>query len=67
MTVFVNRQARAAALLKAEDIGAAAFVPGAQFTYLTGVHLHLMERPTLFVMLLDGAVFGVMKSLSVLR
>lgn len=31
-------------------VGAVIFVPGPNFAYLTGVHLHLMERPTFFVL-----------------
>ena len=53
MSVFAERQSRAIALLKEAGLGAVAFVPGANFTYLTGVHLHLMERPTLLVLTLS--------------
>ena len=60
MSVFAKRRSRASALLAAAGLGAAAFVPGANFTYLTGVHLHLMERPTLFVLTREGGSFAVM-------
>lgn len=58
-----KRRDRATALLKDAGLDAAGFVPGAQFTYLTGVHLHLMERPTLFVLAANGAGFAVMPAL----
>ena len=63
MTVFAERQSRAIDLMKAAGLGSAAFVPGANFTYLTGVHLHLMERPTLFALTADAGAFAVMPAL----
>lgn len=57
------RRDRAARLLRASGIGAAAFVPGPNFAYLTGVRLHLMERPTLFILTADGASFAMMPAL----
>jgi Xaa-Pro dipeptidase len=63
MSVFHDRQTRAAALLREAGLAAAAFVPGPNLAYLTGVHLHLMERPTLFVLMADGAQHAVMPAL----
>lgn len=63
MTVFDKRRDRAAALLRDAGIGAAAFVPGPNFAYLTGVHLHLMERPTLFIVTADGESMAMMPAL----
>lgn len=63
MTVFTRRRARAITLLKEAGLGAAAFVPGPNFTYLTSVHLHLMERPTLFLLSNDGSMHAVMPAL----
>jgi Xaa-Pro dipeptidase len=60
MTVFERRRNRAAELLRRAGIGAAAFVPGPNFAYLTGVHLHLMERPTLFIVTADGDGLAMM-------
>lgn len=60
MSINSERQARARDLMAKAGLGAAAFVPGANFAYLTGVHLHLMERPTLFVLAPDGRGFAVM-------
>lgn len=63
MSVYADRRARANALMETAGLGAAAFVPGANFTYLTGVHMHLMERPTLFVQSRDGGAYAVMPAL----
>ncbi|PHP66943.1 hypothetical protein CSC94_10310 [Zhengella mangrovi] len=63
MTVFSDRRDRTAALLREAGLGAAAFVPGPNFAYLTGVHLHLMERMTLFVIRADGATHALMPAL----
>lgn len=63
MTIFEDRRARACALMKDNGLGATAFVPGANFAYLTGVHLHLMERPTLFVLTADDGLYGLMPAL----
>ena len=63
MTVFQDRRDRARRLLERADLGAAAFVPGPNFAYLTGVHLHLMERPTLFVLTRHGGMAAVMPAL----
>lgn len=58
-----NRRSRAARLMGASGIGAVAFVPGPNFVYLTGVHLHLMERPTLYVLTAEGQSLAMMPGL----
>ena len=63
MNAIMQRRARAVDLMKQAGLGAAAFVPGANFTYLTGAHLHLMERSTLFVLTRDGGALAVMPAL----
>lgn len=67
MNLFETRRARACALLASADLDAAAFVPGPNFAYLTGVHLHLMERPTLFVLTRDGRAAAMMPALERLK
>lgn len=67
MTVYTKRQQRACELIQKTELDAAAFVPGAQFTYLTGIHLHLMERPTLYVLAADGTACAVMPKLERLK
>ena len=67
MTKQHSRRQRACDLLTRAGLGAAAFVPGANFAYLTGVHLHLMERPTLFVLTRDGGTCAVMPALERLK
>ncbi|MGI9365844.1 MAG: M24 family metallopeptidase [Rhizobiaceae bacterium] len=61
--VFAARSSRAVALLRHSELGAVAFVPGANLTYLTGVHLHLMERPTLFVLTQGADTYAVIPAL----
>lgn len=63
MTDFDTRRRRAARLLEAAGLGSAAFVPGPTLAYLTGVHLHLMERPTLYVLGADGRDVAMMPRL----
>jgi Xaa-Pro dipeptidase len=63
MSIFATRRTRAAKLLKKAGLGAATFVPGPNFAYLTGVHLHLMERPTLFVLTAEGGLVAMMPAL----
>jgi Xaa-Pro dipeptidase len=63
MSDFSKRRARAADLLRSAGLGAAAFVPGPNLAYLTGVHLHLMERPTLYVLCADGSSHALMPAL----
>lgn len=63
MSGFSERRARAASLLRKAGLGAIALVPGPNLTYLTGVHLHLMERPTLLVLCADGSLVSLMPDL----
>ncbi len=63
MNIHDRRQRHAAQLLGQAGIGAAAFVPGPNLAYLTGVSLHLMERPTLFVLTADGGRYAMMPAL----
>ena len=44
-------------------LDAVAVVPGANFYYLTGVHLHLMERPTVLFVGADGRKAAVIPAL----
>lgn len=49
--------------LRAADIECAALVPGPSFYYLTGIQLHLMERPTVLFVSADGRLHGVIPGL----
>ena len=60
MSVLANRLNRLIGLSEGNEIDAFAFVPGPNFMYLTGVDLHLMERPTIFVVCADGTQFAIM-------
>lgn len=58
-----RRIAKLQSLLQAADLPAAAFVPGPNFYYLTGVSLHLMERPTILIVTEKGAIHAVIPAL----
>lgn len=63
MNRFETRRRRAAARAGQADLAALAFVPGPNFYYLSGLHFHLMERPTLMLIMASGAVAAVMPEL----
>lgn len=58
-----HRQAKLAKLLAAAELPGVAFVPGPNFYYLTGVSLHLMERPTILLATAEGALHAVIPAL----
>lgn len=60
MTNYTARQAHAAQLARDAGLDALAFVPGPNFLYLTGLHFHLMERPTLMFVHASGEVAAIM-------
>ena len=53
------RLGRLRAAMEAQDLDAAAMVPGPNFYYLTGAHFHLMERPTVLFVPLEGPLHAV--------
>ncbi|HLW90062.1 MAG TPA: Xaa-Pro peptidase family protein [Roseiarcus sp.] len=64
------KQARFEKLLRAMDrdrLDAVAIVPGANFYFLTGVHFHLMERPTVLFVSRDGSRRAVIPTLEMSR
>ncbi|MEM1237091.1 MAG: Xaa-Pro peptidase family protein [Pseudomonadota bacterium] len=63
MTDYIARQRRAADLARAANLSALAFVPGANFFYLSGLHFHLMERPTLMLIMASGEIAAIMPEL----
>ena len=63
MSILLKRCERLISIAVANEIDAFAVVPGANFTYLTGVELHLMERPTVFIVRKDGSKLAIMPSL----
>ena len=60
---FADRQNRLAKIARSQGLGAIACVPGANFSYLTGLHFHLMERPTLLFVTADNQVLGIIPEL----
>jgi Xaa-Pro dipeptidase len=61
--IFHSRRQRLAATATARGWGAIAFVPGANFTYLTGLHFHLMERPTLLFVTAAAEIVAIIPEL----
>ncbi len=57
------RRDRARTIARDAGLEAVAFVPGPSFRYLTGLDLHLMERPTLLFVTADGALKAIMPEL----
>lgn len=53
------RLGRLRAAMEAEDLDAAAMVPGPNFYFLTGAHFHLMERPTVLFVPREGTLHAV--------
>lgn len=66
-SVLAERRERLAATLGENGLDAAALVPGPSFYYLTGIHFHLMERPTVLFVGADGRMHGVIPSLEKAR
>ena len=67
MTRHARRRARAATLIRAAGLDAAAFVPGPGFAYLTGLHFPLMERPTLLFVTAGAGILAIMPALERLK
>ncbi len=65
--VHSQRRKRLIEILKAGDLDAAAFVPGSNFVYLTGLDFHLMERPTLLFVTASGEILAIMPELERLK
>lgn len=63
MTDYAARRARAATIARNANIGALAFVPGPNFLYLTGLHFHLMERPTVVFVTAENEMLAIMPEL----
>ena len=61
--IHTLRRSRAAAIARDCGLGVLAFVPGANFTYLTGLQFHLMERPTLLFVTAEAEVLAIMPEL----
>ena len=67
MSTCEIRRKNACKLLADANLDAVALVPGPNFSYLTGVDLHLMERPTLFVLSQDGRQHAIIPALERLQ
>jgi Xaa-Pro aminopeptidase len=58
--IEASRLARLRTAMERQDLDAVALVPGANFYYLTGASFHLMERPTVLLVLREGPLHAVM-------
>ncbi len=65
--VHAKRRQHLVQLLKTANLDAAAFVPGPSFAYLSGLHFHLMERPTLLFITASGDILAIMPELEQLK
>ena len=54
-------------LMRQQHLDAVAINPGPTFTYLTGMHMHLMERPTVLLITPSGAAALVLPQLEQLK
>ena len=59
----VDRMQKLVGLMKKHSLDGMAFNPGPTMTYLTGLHFHLMERPTLLIITQMGMVAMVLPML----
>ena len=64
---YSQRRDRLVEILRSGNLGAAAFVPGPNFVYLTGLDFHLMERPTLLFVTAAGEILAIMPELEQLK
>jgi Xaa-Pro aminopeptidase len=62
-SVLEKRTRNLVSTLQTRDLDCAAVIPGANFYYLTGVHFHLMERPTVLFVSSDGSLHAVIPEL----
>ena len=60
---FAERRQRLAQIAKAQGLGTIALVPGANFSYISGLHFHLMERPTLLFVTADNQILAIIPEL----
>lgn len=63
MTNHAARRARVAQIARDAGLNTLAFVPGANFRYLSGLDFHLMERPTVLFVTSDERVLAIMPEL----
>ncbi|HNW95536.1 MAG TPA: Xaa-Pro peptidase family protein [Anaerolineaceae bacterium] len=64
---MTDRLQRFLDLMRQHNIDAAAINPGPTFTYLTGMQMHLMERPTVLLVARSGAAALVLPQLEQLK
>jgi Xaa-Pro dipeptidase len=60
---YAERRSRLSRIARDQGLGAIAVVPGANFAYLSGLHFHLMERPTILFVTSGDQVLGIIPEL----
>ncbi len=65
--LFAKRRAHLTDIIRKAGLDAVAIVPGPNFYYLSGLHFHLMERPTLLIVLASGEIAGIIPELERLK
>lgn len=66
-SIYLNRQAQLGSILESARLDVLALNPGATMAYLTGLHFHLMERPTVILFLPGREPFLVLPDLEMLK
>jgi Xaa-Pro dipeptidase len=66
-SMSISRLAKLNAVLRASGLEALALNPGASLVYLTGLHFHLMERPTVVIFTCDSPPVVVLPELEMLK
>ncbi|MEO8245217.1 MAG: Xaa-Pro peptidase family protein [bacterium] len=61
--IYAERRQTLARIAKDQGLGAIALVPGANFTYVSGLVFHLMERPTVLFQTAGGSVVAIIPEL----
>lgn len=64
---MTDRLSRLIELMRQQNLDAVAINPGPTFTYLTGMQMHLMERPTVLLITRSGAAALVLPQLEQLK
>jgi Xaa-Pro dipeptidase len=65
--MYPTRLAKLSTALRTSGLDALALNPGASLVYLTGLHFHLMERPTLAIFTADAPPVVILPELEMLK
>lgn len=65
--IFANRQRRLRSVLREAGFKGVVLNPGPTLTYLTGLHFHLMERPVVLIVPVEGDLLLVLPELELAK